>query len=331
LLSGCIAPDLYRRAHAPDAERITVLVPGYRGSFLYEGDKIRYLTIPDALSHGSYTLGSCEGGPAELTPGGPLTSYNVAGVYKVEVYGPAMEWGRATLPGFTAFGYDWREDLYATAEKLCAFIGDRKANVIGHSMGGLVALLAEQKCGAHIDKLVLAATPFQGAPGLFYDLFIGNQVRANVTLMRADTMWTFPSVWQMLPRTDDFFIGPNGEQRTLALNSPKTWKPFPVPCGQRLQARLADRTKMPKTFEAPHARTLAVVGHGRPTCSAVRLTPTGLDMRPPAPESDGDGAVPIARGMPTFQAPVVFTEFAHPAVLDDLAVREAIAKFLLAP
>jgi pimeloyl-ACP methyl ester carboxylesterase len=328
---GCIAPDVYRRAKPPDAERITVLIPGYRGSFLYEGDTIRYLTIPDALSKGKFALGSCHEGPTPLEPGGPLTAYDVLGIYKVNVYGGLMSWGRDALPGFTAFGYDWREDLFVTAQKLCAFIGDRRANLIAHSMGGLVALVAQQQCGDKFDKVVFAATPFGGAPGLFYDLFTGNHVRANTALMRADALWTFPSVWQMLPRTDDFFLGPDGRKVTLELDAPATWRPFPVPCGQRLLARLADRARMPERFEAPRFPTLTVIGRGKPTCSAVRLTGNSIDLRPPAPESDGDGAVPLERGKPPFVSQLVYTQLGHPQVLDDPQVREAIRAFLAGP
>lgn len=328
LLAGCIAPDLYRHARAPEARRISVLVPGYRGSFLYAGDEIRYLTVGQALTKGDQALGSCEAGPAPLTHGGPLTAYNIAG-YKVDVYSPVIEWGQAHLPGFTAFGYDWREDLFATAKKLCDFIGDRRANVIAHSMGGLIALLAEEQCGDRFDAVVFAAVPFGGAPGLLYDLFTGSRVRVNTALLSAPAMWSFPSPWQMLPRSDDFFVNGTGGKKPVDLSARETWQKWPLPCAQRLEERLADRARMPEKLAAPRARTMTVIGRGNPTCGAVRLTDSG-ELDPHPPNADGDGAVPLDRGQPPFPSQKVFTEFGHAAVLNDPFVLEAIGRFLKA-
>lgn len=325
-LTGCVAPDLYRRARPPEAKQITVLVPGYRGSFLYAGDEIRYLTAGQALTRGDQPLASCEGGPLPLTHGGPLTSYNVAG-YRVDVYSPVMEWGERRLPGFTAFGYDWREDLFATAKKLCDFIGDRRANVIAHSMGGLVALLAEEQCGDRFDAVVFAAVPFGGAPGLLYDLFNGSRVRMNTTLLGAPVLWSFPSTWQLLPRADDFFVDRGGATKQIDLSAKQTWGKWPVPCPQRLDERLADRARIPLKLGAPRARALTVIGRGNPTCAAVRLTEAGeLDPKPPT--ADGDGAVPLDRAQPPFASQKLYTRHSHAEVLNDPFVLEAIGRFL---
>jgi hypothetical protein len=195
-------------------------------------------------------------------------------------------------------------------------------------MGGLVVQLAEQQCGDHFDKVVFAATPFKGAPGLFYDLFTGNKVRANTALMNAPALWTFPAVWQMLPRTNDFFVDPQSQPTTLALEAAETWKGWPMPCPERLEERLADRARMPVEFPAPRARTMTVIGRGKKSCSAVRLNPaTGIDFTE-AKYSDGDGAVPLESARPPFESQLVFTGFGHAAVLDDPKVRSAIARFL---
>ena len=59
-----------------------------------------------------------------------------------------MQYGGAGPAGFVPFGYDWRQDIRVTAAQLAAFIdrlaseraGRLRVNLIGHSMGGLVAL-----------------------------------------------------------------------------------------------------------------------------------------------------------------------------------------------
>ena len=329
VLAGCTGPDRYRNKRAPDAERITVLVPGFRGTFLYDGDETAYLTLGQALTAGNRSLGSCENGPAPLTFGGPLTWYSVMG-YRVDVYRPVLDWGDATQPGFTAFGYDWREDLLVTAKKLCDFIGPRRANLIAHSMGGLIALLAEQQCGDHFDKVVFAAVPFGGAPGLLYDLFSGSKVRLNTALLNPPALWSFPSTWQMLPRHADFLVEQDGRPAVMELDSPLAWQGWTLPCPGFLEARLADRARLPKEWPVPRARVLTVIGKGSPTCSGVRVKKGGLDFTRPI-DGDGDGAVPLARAQPPFPSPVVHTSFGHPAVLNDPAVLEAIGRFLAAP
>src|SRR5687767_5989377 len=102
LATGCTSADQYRARRPPDAELITVLVPGYRGSFLYEGDRRAYLNIGDAFSRGDFPLGTCAAGRAPLEAGGPMTKF-VIFPYVNDVYAGLMGWGRASLPGFTAF------------------------------------------------------------------------------------------------------------------------------------------------------------------------------------------------------------------------------------
>ena len=55
---ACTATDQYRGRQAPDAPVITVLVPGYRGSFLYEDNgRLVYLEPGSAFRTGHESLG----------------------------------------------------------------------------------------------------------------------------------------------------------------------------------------------------------------------------------------------------------------------------------
>lgn len=325
--AACTATDQYRGRQAPDAPVITVLVPGYRGSFLYEGDGRRvYLEPGSAFRTGHESLGSCSGGMKPLEPGGPMTKF-IIWPYAFDVYDGFMQWGKERLPGFTAFGYDWRADLGWNAGQLCEFIGEHHANVIAHSMGGLVTMLAVQKCPEKFQSVVFAGVPFNGAPGLFKDLFLGASTFKNTALLSPEALWTFPATWQLLPRTDDFFVDDQGRAVKVPISQPQTWAPWKLPCPQRLVERLSDRAAMPVEFGTVPRRALAVVGRGIPSTRALRVHGGFFDFDRPE-RDDGDGSVLVTNATPAFPSEKVFTAAEHVHLLDDPAVRGAIEAFL---
>jgi pimeloyl-ACP methyl ester carboxylesterase len=329
VLASCVTADRYRNAHAPDAPKITVLVPGYEGSFLYAGDERVWISPLDAFSRGARSLGSCEAGRLPLTPGGPITRFTIF-PYVLDFYADLIEWAQPRLTGFTAFGYDWRDDLPTTAQALCDFIGERKADVIAHSMGGLVTLLALQRCPGRIERAVFAGTPFGGAPGVFKDLSLGRTTVRNTAFLSAPAMWTFASPWQVMPVTDDFFADAQGKPMTLPLTDPGTWSRWLQACPQRLKERLRDHVRMRDALAQPIAtppRTLAVIGRGRDTTDAIRWTGDGFDFEHPL-RADGDGTIVAHRAVPPFKAAWLYTPTPHVALLNDDGVRAAIAEFL---
>jgi pimeloyl-ACP methyl ester carboxylesterase len=321
--SACTTADRYRFARAPDEAEITVLVPGYEGTFLYEGDDRVYLSVGDALSRATQPLGTCKDGPRPLQPGGPVTRFS-AWPYTVDVYDGLMRWATEALPGFTAFGYDWRADLYDSAHKLCTFIGPRRANIIAHSMGGLVTLLAANECGDHFTAVAFAGVPFDGAPGTLYDLLHGEQLWRNETMLESPALWTFPSKWQMLPRRNDFFFDTHGRRMSVELEKPESWSKWPAACPELLQAGLDARARMPLTLERPAARVLAIIGRGRKSLAAIRLKNGKIDGPVWA---DGDGAVTVPNATPPFASEVVLTNDPHRQLIDSPAVRTALTQF----
>jgi pimeloyl-ACP methyl ester carboxylesterase len=327
LLFGCTTTDRYRGHQPPEGPLITVLVPGYRGSFLYDDDRRVYLDPASAFRPGlkAESLGTCSGGMKPLAPGGPMTKFTIW-PYAFNVYDDFMEWGRQHVPAFTAFGYDWRADLKWNGGQLCEFIGDRKANVVAHSMGGLVTMLAVQQCPEKIAAVVFAGVPFGGAPGLFTDLFLGASTYQNTALLSPEALWTFPATWQLLPRTDDFFVDDHDQPLELPISKRETWSHWELPCPQRLAERLADRAAMPAEFEKAPARSLAVVGRGKPSTAALRVHDGFFDFEHPL-RADGDGTVLVTNAIPRFQSETVFTSADHVRLLDDPAVRKAIEAF----
>jgi len=120
------------------------------------------------------------------------------------------------------FTYDWRRDLvesaqalHATLEALAEARGNPEArfNVIGHSMGGLVARyylrygpadLTEDAevswAGARrIRNLILVATPNGGSIPALDAILTGNRVGLSGTTLAASVIARMPSIYQLLP------------------------------------------------------------------------------------------------------------------------------------
>lgn len=84
------------------------------------------------------------------------------------------------------FGYDWTSQISQSAASLNTFLenevlpknGGQKANIVSHSMGGLVTAYCFEKiagCSDKINKIVSAGSPFQGAVDT-YPLWEGGKI-----------------------------------------------------------------------------------------------------------------------------------------------------------
>ncbi|MEM9253414.1 MAG: hypothetical protein AAGB29_13785, partial [Planctomycetota bacterium] len=137
------------------------------------------------------------------------------------------------------FAYDWRRDNVENAQRLHAYLLDRKAyvmaerarryggtpddyadvrfDIVAHSMGGLIARYLLRYGDADvldtdtppeptwtgaelIDRLVVVATPNAGAALAFTQLAWGYQPAAMLPSFPPAIIGTFPSVYQLLPR-----------------------------------------------------------------------------------------------------------------------------------
>lgn len=125
-------------------------------------------------------------------------------------------------PRYHVFSYDWRRDLTESARRLGEKLDelaeragdpDARFNVIGHSMGGLVARYylryggMDVKEGAsvtwagarRIKTLVLAAVPNGGSIAALEAIFYGNRVGLSTTTLAASVIGRMPSIYQLLP------------------------------------------------------------------------------------------------------------------------------------
>ncbi len=325
----------------PHGEAV-VFVPGYKGTFLAAEDGQRaWLTPTQGLSSGDRSLalpfeGQREGlrfGP--LHPDGLMTKLSVL-FFGAEVYLSFLEFGRDSLPGFVTFPYDWRLDVRDTGRELCAFI-DRlpatKVAVIGHSMGGLVALHCLRRGNAKIARVAFVGTPFAGAPTIFKDFFRGDTAGRNHALLSRDALFSFPAAWQLAPKDKDF-LDAGGDPYTEEFWIASGRGVFEDPS---IRADPAYRNELRSVLRAreghwrelegvsPSVPSLVVVGEGHPTEARVHLA----DLEH-ATKADGDGTVPSKSARPSFPHDELVSRSGHVELLQDADVKRALAAFVRA-
>ncbi|MDQ3265350.1 MAG: hypothetical protein M3Y59_17120 [Myxococcota bacterium] len=357
----------------PEQREVTILIPGYRGSFLQTpgpegevawvrpaqllGNSERSLALPFPGQRPALDLGVLENA-------GPVTGFTVIpflGEY--EVYGPLMRFGREQLPGFIVHGYDWRRDIRESGAGLCQRIealasargGALKVNLVAHSMGGLVALECLRggadggwsATAQKVQKLFIFGTPFDGAPGIFDDFFLGTPLGRNERLMGPDAVFSFPAAFQLLPPTGDFLLRSDGSPSSLELDLPETWTGagWSVFADPTLVGNAAYRTHLARML-AGHAAVFSplpqepapfssrvVIGQGHSTVESFPIAPDGKVDLKAARLGDGDGTVLAQRARPpgSLHAQLLFTDAEHVEMLRRPELLRALELFLKAP
>jgi len=185
-----------------------------------------------------------------------------AGGYRDEALGLGgeIDYGPGHFTCFQ-FDYDWRLDNVANAQRLAAFIQEKRAyvqeeyrklygvddaevkfDIAAHSMGGLVTrwflrygaqglgpngeppeLTWE---GAHfVERAILVATPNAGSVQAFEDLVSGNQLAPLLPVYPPALIGTFPSAYQLLPRSRHRVVVWDGDRdRPVDLMDPALWE-----------------------------------------------------------------------------------------------------------
>lgn len=226
--------------HVPDRDAVppVVVVPGILGSRLLRPDGTPvWLNVGNTVGYHSLALparlplSSCFD---DLRPGPLLgtdgllprlfgfTEYSdLVGLLASAGFRPADVGDTAEGQVQHVFAYDWRRDLVESARRLHGRLealaearGDPEArfNVIGHSMGGLVARYylrygtAEPEDGPvtwagarRIRNLVLGATPNGGSIPALEGILAGSRVGLSYTTLAAPVVAAMPSMYQLLP------------------------------------------------------------------------------------------------------------------------------------
>lgn len=89
---------------------------------------------------------------------------------------------------FFLFSYDWRKQVISIVDDLAKYMRDtvvvsgeaRKINIIGHSLGGIIARIYAQKYGTdQINKIVTVGTPHKGTAKVYKPLMTGEIENEN--------------------------------------------------------------------------------------------------------------------------------------------------------
>jgi pimeloyl-ACP methyl ester carboxylesterase len=325
-----------------------VVVPGIMGSCLLRPDGTPvWLNLRNALGHYDLSLPfslPLSASRDELVPGPLLgtqavmprlfgfTEYaDLLEILDTAGFRPAARQDTETAaeadrPTYHVFGYDWRRDLVESARRLHEMLEslaqargdpDARFNVIGHSMGGLVARYylrygtAEPEDGApvtwagarRIRNLILVAVPNGGAIHALEALLYGNRVGLSYTTLAAGVIARMPSVYELLPPAGapalvDHDLAPlAADLHDVATWERFGWGPFAPAVVRRLSGANGDSPGHRPFLEAVLARARAFhQALARPveTPCPVRVVLLGGDCIPTLSRA----VVPEKQGLP---------------------------------
>jgi pimeloyl-ACP methyl ester carboxylesterase len=293
----------------PRGRRVFVL-PGIMGSRLGLVARKSYSLLwlhPTAVANGTLTQLAMPGSRALRAVGVMLPGY-----LKLRL--------RLEIAGFRPLfcPFDWRRDVDELAREFARLIersGERKALVVGHSMGGLVARAALAYDKRRIARLIQLGAPNDGSFAPLQALrAVYPTVRKIAALDRMHTAeqlaravyHTLPGIYQMLPA--DLF-------------DPQNWPADELAPDIKLLARARKlRAKLPTAND----RCNVIVGVGQETIVSVALTRDGFQYEYRA---EGDGTVPLTRAQWS-NAATWFVNENHGALTQNDVVLAAVADIL---
>jgi S1-C subfamily serine protease/pimeloyl-ACP methyl ester carboxylesterase len=223
------------------------------------------------------------------------------------IYGlAALRWRHARFR-VTQLALDWRVSLDESVESLHAFMvrrrrayPGRRFAFVGHSMGGLLALLYAARYPNewrdHIDTAVLVGAPIAGAlpafespTGTYSNLL---RVAALSSVESRETLAAMVRTW---PGSHDMLPAPEVFKGAADLYDPRRW-----PKGTAPDSRWLKRSKMlkPLLLNSPLLeRAHLIAGIGHPTHGQLIRGSDGTIRVDPRRE-EGDAAVPLRSAVP---------------------------------
>jgi pimeloyl-ACP methyl ester carboxylesterase len=327
-------------------ERPLVFVPGMLGSMLCRtgADGVETVVWGTVDAMGQFpTLAVTAANDVE--PCGLIREISYLGIFSQTVYGPFID--RLEQAGYRSgetlfvFDYDWRLSVVDNAKRLAAFVdekvpGSGDIDIVGHSMGGLVArtYAMEERGADRIARLVSAGSPWRGSVQVF-ELLQGGWGLANVLMGGLDsfrrTVVSFPSTFEMIPHYDGCCSelgASNFDVTSLDAWTALHWtgiEPDGLPDLAEVEARQA---RLRTIVEAPLPADIEealVIGVDQRTPQHYELQPGDGEAQLNVRTSwDGDGTV--MRDSALLAARVIYpTSFAtHDAILSDPSVQDFV-------
>ena len=293
----------------PRGRRVFVL-PGIMGSRLGLVTRKSYSLLwlhPTAVANGALTQLAIPGARALRAVGVMLPGYLKLRL-RLEIAG--------FRPVFCPF--DWRRDVDQLARQFARLIersGERKALVVGHSMGGLVARAALAYDKRRVARLIQLGAPNDGSFAPLQALrAVYPTVRKIAALDRMHSAeqlaravyHTLPGIYQLLP---------------AALFDAQNWPADELAPDAKLLARARKlRAKLPAASD----RCSVIVGVGQETIVSVARTEGGFRYEYRAA---GDGTVPLAHAQWS-DAATWFASENHGALTQNDVVLTAVADIL---
>jgi pimeloyl-ACP methyl ester carboxylesterase len=204
-------------ASAP--ERPIIFIPGILGSKLCQGNTTLWGTARSLSNFDKL----------ELKPGEPTLIKSCGLVENISLLGPFWtihQYDRILSAlhdlefvegsNLFIFDYDWRLSNYDTAKTLQGFIegiikrnpqlGNKKFDLVAHSMGGIVARIYLQEYGgiSKVRKVIYLGTPFLGSMNALATLSdgwgaIANHLAGGIDSIRK-TILSLPAFYELFPR-----------------------------------------------------------------------------------------------------------------------------------
>ncbi len=262
------------------------------------------------------------------------------------------------------FPYDWRLSNFITAERLREFIqsnglAGRQIDLIGHSMGGLVALIYIHKFpqdAAQVRNFVSMGTPYFGAIGAIRALAEGFQAvgvkneqvvpAGNVSLVYR-VFSSIDSIYELLP-----MYGGCCYEVVDGADDPEEWNVFEARIWEAIGLYLEDRSRrkghklhldqafarvvelaqLVQTPMPPHIQRIAIYATNAEK-TPLRMIANGRGSRKhlwQVSENAGDGTVlafSATGGLPE-NAVLIESSKKHQVLFDDPAVWQALAPHL---
>src|SRR6185436_20539033 len=98
------------------------------------------------------------------------------------------------------------------------------ADVVAHSMGGLIALSLLNRRPELFHRVVFAGVPFRGGIGFLPDLHVGRATGLNGKIAGRDVLATFPSVFSLFPLVNEQLVEADGSPAPMDFYDADAWE-----------------------------------------------------------------------------------------------------------